>query len=240
MATARRVKNERAFWRQQRRRAARARDRKQLRQLREALRDSKRLQRDRMREVVIACKRARLLVRENAKVTRAAARAAAQAAIDQERQQSRSVCELEKQRVRRDHAPNIEGALRALDAERRHQAELARWAKRKPLACSSTTKGRCSALQESDAEVEANLPQDLVGVWRAVRRRIKGTPNATRTEKFLEWASEHRAEVVQLQDRQVEREIAELVKQEKELRERYEDPNHYRRLTDAELEAVPF
>ena len=237
----RRAKNEKAFWRKERRRAARERDRKLLQELRAALRNAKALRLGRLREVTTACQRTRLFLREKAKAVRAAARAAAQAEIDRDRQQSRSVCELAKQRARDESRPGVESALRALEAERTHQAELGRWGKRKPLAAAgSCSVRRSSALQESDSEVESNLPSDLIGVWRSVKRRIKGTPNATRTEKFLEWAEEHRPEVLRLQDQQLERDVAELVRREQELREQFEDRSHYSKLTDAELEAVPF
>lgn len=216
--------------------ARRAADRKLLQRLREALRSARRLKRERLREVVSVCRQARVVARERARALRAQARAAAHAAIDSDRQASRSRCERDKARVRAQDGSTVTKALEALDAERKHQAALRRWQRR---AVARPSARAVTAIAESDAEVEANIPEDLIGAWRAVKSRIRGTARRSRTEAFIEWASEHAGEVARLQDRQLDAEIRELVAREAELRERSGTARSYRAMSDAEL-AVPF
>jgi hypothetical protein len=47
---------------------------------------------------------------------------------------------------------------------------------------------------ESDDEVRANLPADLVPLLERVKRSIKAGPRQSRTEAFLEYAEEHPGE----------------------------------------------
>jgi hypothetical protein len=224
--------------RQERERARRKRDRAELAKLREALKLAKQLRRERVREVVSTCRHMRGVAREHARAIRARYRALARAEIDAERQASRSTCEASKLEARAKAAPVIERALEALHAERSHQATLRRWAKRPGLK--NTRSKRFDAISESDSEVEANLPSDMVPVWRKVKHKISATPRRTRTESFVEWVSEHAADVAKIQDEQLEREIAELVEREAELRERTGSMHYYRRASDEDLAAVPF
>jgi hypothetical protein len=100
---------------------------------------------------------------------------------------------------------------------------------------------RIDAVRESDSEVENNLPEDLIRVWRAVRTRIKAGARRSRTETFLEWVEEHRGEVQRIIDSQIEREVEELVRNEAELRRRVASPSAYRRMSARELsDDVPF
>lgn len=237
MTTAAQARAQRKRARQERELARRAADRKHLARLRDALKTAKAMRRERIREVVSTCKHMRGVAREHARALRARYRAIARAEIDAERQASRSRCELSKDETRKKEGPAVDRALEMLAAERQHQATLRRWEKRPPLA---KTPRRISSISESDSEVEANLPDDLINVWRKVKHKIKATPRRTRTESFVEWAAEHAADVAHIQDEQLEREIAELVSQEAELRERTGTKHYYRRATDEELAAVPF
>jgi hypothetical protein len=65
--------------------------------------------------------------------------------------------------------------------------------------------------QESDDEVRSNLPPELVPVFNAVRRFIKGSPRKSRTEDFLQWAEENAGEVYAIQGEQADREVRRLV-----------------------------
>lgn len=237
MTTAAQARAERKRGRQERERARRKADRKELGRLREALKSAKQLRRERVREVVTTCKHMRGVAREHARALRASYRARALAEIDAYRQDSRSRCNASKQEARDKAVPTIERALEALQAERLHQATLRRWAKRPAFAKRPLP---LSSIHESDSEVENNLPHDMVLVWRRVKHRIKATPRRTRTESFVEWAHEHAADVAKIQDEQLERDIAELVSREAELRERSGSTHYYRHAPDADLDTVPF
>ena len=71
--------------------------------------------------------------------------------------------------------------------------------------------------QESDEAVRVNLPADLISVFDAVRKGIKGGPRKTRTEAFLEWAEENPGEVWALKSKEAEREISKLLAEQKRL-----------------------
>lgn len=236
MATAAQVRAARKRARREREVALRKADRAELAKMREALKVAKHLRRERVREVVSTCKHMRGVAREHARALRARYRALARAEIDADRQASRSRCEASKLEAREKATPTIARALEALQAERQHQATLRRWSKRPAMKRTD----RIRSISESDSEVENNLPIDLVLVWQRVKHRIKATPRRTRTEAFVEWAAEHAAEVARIQDEQLEREIAELVSREAELRERTGSTHYYRHASDQDLEPVPF
>lgn len=83
--------------------------------------------------------------------------------------------------------------------------------------------------------MRANLPDELAPVWDAVKRKIAANPRRSRTESFLEWAAENAGDVYAIQNAQLERDVAELIEREAELREQTRSPAHYRELSDAEL-----
>lgn len=224
---------------------ARKRDKQLLAKLRGHLRSARGVRARRLREVGIACRRARRFTSKRAQAIRAAARAAAQAEIDRARAASRTTCEARKTQARAKSANSVTRALAALEAERAHQATLAVYAKPlkaagpRPTGAAKRARAREQAA-ESDSEVEANLPEDMLPVWRAVKKKIKASPRRTRTEAFLEWANEHRADVLRIQDAQIDRDVAELVKHEAELRSRVGSRRYYRTASDAQLDDVPF
>jgi hypothetical protein len=82
---------------------------------------------------------------------------------------------------------------------------------------------------ESDCAVRHNLAPELVPVFDAVRKHIKGSPRKSRTEAFLEWATENPGEVYTLQQRDADRDLARLIAEQEQ---------HYRSL--ARRSAVPF
>lgn len=101
----------------------------------------------------------------------------------------------------------------------------------RPRALRSTTGER---RQESDDEVRTNLQPDMVPVFNAVRRFIKGAPRKSRTEAFLQWAEENPGEVFELLQHDADRYLAQLLDEqartERTLRRRKLPP----------LSAVPF
>ncbi len=91
----------------------------------------------------------------------------------------------------------------------------------RPRRLRSTTGER---RQESDDEVRTNLAPDMVPVFDAVRKHIKGTPRKSRTEAFLQWAEENPAEVYDLMQHDADKYLAQLLAEEarttRELRRR--------------------
>lgn len=96
---------------------------------------------------------------------------------------------------------------KAIGEEQRYRRALADTRRRSP----SVTKAERRS--ESDDAVEANLPPDLVSLWREHRRAFKATARRSRTEAFLEWAERSPEAVLAAQadaaDADVERMIRE-------------------------------
>lgn len=77
---------------------------------------------------------------------------------------------------------------------------------------------RAERREESNAEVERNLPPELITAWRAVRDSISGTSRKTRTEAFLDWAHDNPDELADLSSDASERGAhAEIAAHEKRL-----------------------
>lgn len=129
--------------------------------------------------------------------------------------------------------------------ERRTRAELKeaktqlRVERRAPLTRST---GR-ERNQEDDDAVRSNLPAELRPVFDKVRRHIKAKGKASRTEAFLDWAEENPDEILAVQQEKADRELKELLKQQREQGRTVRDARRYK-LPPEELakllEAVPF
>lgn len=65
--------------------------------------------------------------------------------------------------------------------------------------------------QESDDEVRSNLKPEMVPVFNAVRRHIKGNTRKSRTEAFYEWAEENPDEMFALLTHETDRELSRLI-----------------------------
>jgi hypothetical protein len=124
-------------------------------------------------------------------------------------------------------------ALRALEEKQRGSAKVARGraklkeeqsfnrkietAGRAPRA-RSTSRERA---QESDDSVRSNLPADMIKVFDAVRKHIKGGPRKTRTEAFFEWAHENPEEVWSVLQHQADRDLAKLLAEQEQTTKAY-------------------
>jgi hypothetical protein len=74
--------------------------------------------------------------------------------------------------------------------------------------------------QESDDEVRSSLDPEMVGVFDAVKKHIKGSPRKSRTEAFLQWSEENPGEVYDLLQHDADRYLAQLLaEQERTQRE---------------------
>lgn len=120
-------------------------------------------------------------------------------------------CSTKRERARSEARDAVAGRRKQLgdiDAEERVYREAdAQIRKRRGLTTSRERR------QESDDEVRSNLPEDLVQVFDAVRRGIKGGPRKSRTESFLQWAEENPGEVLHLQQSEADREVERLIKE---------------------------
>ncbi len=91
----------------------------------------------------------------------------------------------------------------------------------RPRTLRSTTGER---RQESDDEVRSNLQPDMVPVFNAVRKHIKGGPRKSRTEAFMQWAEENPGEVYEAMQHDADKYLAQLLAEEarttRELRRR--------------------
>ena len=124
-------------------------------------------------------------------------------------------------------------ALRALEERQRGRAKVERGRAQlkeaqafnkqiesagRPPRARSTSRERA---QESDDAVRSNLPADMVRVFDAVRKHIKGGPRKTRTEAFFEWAEENPEEVWSVLQHQADRELAKLLAEQEQTTKAY-------------------
>jgi hypothetical protein len=124
-------------------------------------------------------------------------------------------------------------AVRALEEKQRGNAKVARGRAKlkeeqafnrqietagRPPRARSTSKERA---QESDDAVRSNLPADMIRVFDAVRKHIKGGPRKTRTEAFFEWAEENPDEVWSVLQHQADRELAALLAEQEQTTKAY-------------------
>ena len=226
-----------------------ARDRKKLTELRAHIRSAKQHKRNRLGEIVRRCRRARTANKEQAKIIRAKHRLEAVQEIERQILKARTACEVAKRKGRSKGADSIQRARVALAAEREYQ-RVARLYERPAKQMGpkrARRRGPTAAEQraESDSQVEQNIPEDLVVVWRKVKHKIKASPRRTRTEAFLEWAAENTGDVYAITDEAIEADVAELVRQEAQLAREVARQSRYERIPTAELQAraaapVPF
>jgi len=194
-------------------------DKKRLRREIEA--DRRNAQRDKVREL-----RARIQL---ARLERKAKVSAIRSQCAVAREKLRALCLTRRERAALEGARLIEQRKAELGEEQALE-KLVRSADRRGHkgGVRSTAAERAS---ESDDEVRANIPRELVAAFDKNRRYIKGTPRKTRTEAFLQWAEENPAEIWALQNEQAEREIRAMVR---------EHNRHARAVGAAELDDVPF
>lgn len=207
------------------------RDRLKVLTLREGVREAKSKRTAQRQRVVSACQLARQRNRELAKAERQAMREKINAEIEKRKLEAREQCATRKGKAQAQAGRKVSAAEKSLGGERarqraeRERVEMARRTKRGPRAMTRTERGA-----ESDSFVEHDLPDELVPIWRRVKKQIKATPKATRAEVFVQWVHDHSAEVARIRDEEVQRSVDALVAQQEKML-----AQEYGRMTDIEL-----
>jgi hypothetical protein len=156
-----------------------------------------------------------------------------------ERIAERSACSSGKATAR-EHGTRGELTARQALAEARTLQGQVRRADKKATMTRSTKRERS---QEDDDAVRSNLPAELRPVFDKYARRFKAGPRRSRTEAFLEWAEENPDEILAVQQEKAERELAELVKEQRELGRSVRKADRYKQAPEALeklLAGVPF
>ena len=206
-------------------------------QLREQLRAARLTRRNAFAETKSRCRAERLAVRERTQMERLRVLDELRKALHAQRQGARDACGLRKEEAKKATSDAIERAQHELAAERKYQEDLRRIEhgnreNRRATRRSSASERR----SESDDEVRASLPPDLVALFEKVKRGLKGSPRETRTEAFLRYAEEHPGEVLAALDDRTERVIRDLERREREVAHHVRKRNY----TPGELADVPF
>ncbi len=155
-----------------------------------------------------------------------------------EREDAKTACEAGKDSARTKGAELERGAKRTLKEERIYQRRIREAGKAPKKRVTSRERS-----QEDDDAVRSNLPADLVPVFDAVRKQIKGTPKRTRTEAFLEWAEENPDEILSVQQAEAEKYLKDLLKKQRELGRDVRKADRYKQPPEALkklLAGVPF
>jgi hypothetical protein len=176
--------------------------------------------------------------REALKVRQASERTQLHEAHLVQRITGKTACETGKAGARSKGAELEADAKRTLAEERVYQRRVRDAGKAPKQRSTARERG-----QEDDDAVRANLPPELVRVFDKVRKSIKGTARRTRTEAFLEWAEENPDEILSAQQADADRELKEMLKQQRELGRTVRDARRYKQTPEqlAELLAgVPF
>ena len=173
----------------------------------------------------------------------AAARKAATQTLREARTAAQNRCSLRKQRIAALTVSAVEKKRQELDAERAMWRDIQLAERRIKKAGARRSKREAAA--ESDDEVRANIPAELVHVFNRVRRSIKPREGMSRTEAFLHWAEENPEEVYAHEAEAADRATARLVAELKELeRQAHQERRAQPRKTRAHVvplaEAVPF
>lgn len=192
----------------------RRKQRERIAELRAHLRHAKRWRASRLKKVRILCRHGRKMAREAAAVLRAEHRAAAKREVEALQLAERKACEARK-------AQALTKATSAIDRARLKWADevssakaVKVWSAAPKLTKAQASKRIAERRAESDSEVEGNIPAELIPAWRKVKDRMKASRLRTRTEAFIEWASEHADLVRQYVDADLEASIAQLVRHE--------------------------
>lgn len=183
--------------------------REKLAELRLQIRSARTQRRDAIKNAKERCRSERLAARERARALRIRGLAELREAARLERQAARDVCMLSKNEARKKD--DIERHRGELAAEAKYQADMRRIERsNKSRRQEHPHVTYIERRAEDDDTVRANISPDLVPLFERVKRGIKATPRASRTEIFLKYAEEHPDEVLDVIEDKTEALIREL------------------------------
>lgn len=184
--------------------------------LREQLREARRRRKFALRDAKERCRAERIAARERARAMRLRVLEELREAMRAERLGARQACtvRLGEARAIKD---DIARARAEFLAEKQYQADLRRIERANRARRKEAPRvTRIERVGESDDEVRANIPPELVALFERVKRGIKASPRMSRTESFLKYAEEHPGEVLVAIDDKTDALIRELEQQERE------------------------
>lgn len=214
----------------------RRKDREKLAELRGAIARAKQHRRELVTGAVERCRAERVALRQRYRARKEQLLAELRAERQRERDLARGRCASRKQSARAAGGEGVTTAAKALRTERSFMREMRR-TERDARARERVRVSAAERRAESDDEVRANLPPELVPVFERVRRSIKPSSRASRTEVFLRWAEEHPDEIVALEAEAADRAVAALVRERQQHERAMRKKSRYRR---PELAEVPF
>lgn len=215
--------------------------RRALADLRRRLREIQAWRREQLKRVRQSCARARRMLSKAVKEYRKREMERIRREVADSRRRLKQLCTERRCKII-DQARTDAEAIRKAMAERRRLERDLRDVDRKAVKRLAAAK-RTYRL-ESDDEVRANLPPELVPVFDAHRARFKDSPKMSRTEAFLHWVSENPDEIIYEQAQAAEaaaaREIAALQKAERAMSSKLRKAGKTRapEFTAAELELM--
>ena len=217
---------------------ARARDKAKLAGLRNLVGKAKKHKKSRMANVVKECRKARARNKVGAKKIRVQKRGEANIEIELRMLRARRTCGLDKHQAKTRGDDSITRAKGSLDEERRAQRIMRIYGK-PAKALGSVRQVRAPVAKEtkaqiSEAEVLANIPEELLPVWHKVKGRMRGDDWKSRTEAFLEWVQENQGEVYTILEADTETYIRRMEAEERALQKEMM-ASAYAKLTEPQL-----
>lgn len=211
------------------------RDKVKLRAIDARLKRAQAERRHALQQIAHYCRLGRQNVSARVRHLREELRDALKAKASKLREAQRGSCAADRREAQREYDVVVDAARRELE-----QQKASMRAFYGPKRARSSAKER---REESDHEVSANLPPELVPVFEHVKKSIRPRPRMSRTETFLHWAEEHPDDVHAIMYEAAERDVARLVAEHERVRGRlrkgkraYRDPEE---LAHA-LSGVPF
>jgi len=186
---------------------SRGNDRAATTKRKKALAELKKSKRENMRKARQECAADRERTKKRTRAAYQAKVARARAKRDEARAACKDRCSHGKRAVEQTYDPAITRARTDLDQERAFQEESKRIRKQnEERQRSRATSGE--RLRESEDEIISNLPPELVPVWHATKRVIKGGPRRSRLEAFQEYVAENPGLVQEVQERAAAKALA--------------------------------
>jgi hypothetical protein len=200
------------------RQLARAADRDRLAAIKRKLKDVRRARPERLRSIRVYCRTGRENVRAAIARLREEVRDELRQRVQAMREAQRGDCSRTREATRAELDARIVSAARELDQQRGHmKTEYGRKSRGTRVPAGQARRER---QQESDDEVRRNLPPELVAVFERVRGTIRPSTRRTRTEAFLEWAEENPDAVHSIVFEDVDRAVAQLIREQQEIERR--------------------